>query len=119
MESRISITKSYSLGFPTKFYRDNSIRIYKYLVLYYDDVEKAIGIHFSNDETEENKYAVIHSKNGYGGSAVVRSFFNTYNIDPKKYHGKYKWEKQQLEGAGGLFIIDLKEKETTNGVKAS
>lgn len=119
MESRVSVTKSYSFGFPTKFYRDNGIGEYKYLVLYYDEAEKAVGIHFSNNENEENKYSVIHSKDGYGGSAVVRSFFNTYNIDPKKYYGKYKWEKHQLEGVGELFVIGLKEKEIRNEGRTS
>lgn len=112
LEDKISITKSHSIGFPTKFYKDNNISNYKYVVLYYDRSNKSVGIRFTNDETEENSYSISHSKQGYGGSVVVRSFFNTYDIDPEEYHGKYEWKKHQLEGVGQLFIIELTQKDT-------
>lgn len=110
LEDRITITKSNSIGFPMKYYRDNAIKNKKYVVLFYDDVKKAIGIHFMNNEEEKNKFSIIHSKAGYGGSVVVRSFFRTYNIDPKLYYGRYEWEKINYEGVGEIFVINLKER---------
>lgn len=110
-ESRISITKSNSIGFPTKFYKDNGIKQYKYVVLYYDKDKRAVGVQFTNDESEKNKFSISHSKQGYGGSIVARSFFATCNISPKKYYGKYEWKKYPLEGVGELFVITLKERE--------
>jgi len=109
-ENRISITKSNQIGFPTKFYQDNKINKFKYVVLFWDRENKAIGIHFTNDEKEENRFSIIHSKK-YGGSVVVRSFFKSCNINPKIYHGRYEWEKYNLEGVGEIFVIKLKERD--------
>ncbi len=110
-EDRITITKSNSIGFPQKFYQDNDIKNFKYVVLFWDESNKAIGIHFTNDEKEKNSFKIIHSKKGYGGQVVVRSFFRTYSIDPKVYHGRYEWEKYNLEGVGEIFVIKLKERD--------
>lgn len=112
LESRISITRSNSIGFPTQFYRNNNIRQYKYVVLYYDQDKRAVGLYFTNNEEEKNKFSVMHSKKGFGGSIVARSFFRTYNIDLEKHRGKYEWKKHTLEGIGELFVIELRERET-------
>lgn len=106
-ESRITITKSYSMGFPQKFYQDNGVKNFKYAVLYYDEANKAIGIHLAN-EKDKNGFSIIHSQK-YGGQVVIRSFLKTYNIDPKVYHGRYEWEKYNLEGVGEIFVIKLRE----------
>lgn len=113
LENRITVTKSYSIGFPTKFFKDNKIDSFKYVVLFYDENKKAIGIHFTGDEARKNKFAIIRSKAGYGGSAVLRSFFRTYNIDPNLYYGRYEWEKINYEGIGEIFVINLKERAKT------
>lgn len=108
IEDRITITKSsYSIGFPTKFYEENKIKNYKYVVLFWDEGNKAIGIHFTNDEQEKKRFSVSHSKQGYGGGLSVRSFFKVNGIDPQIYHGKYNWEKHQLPGTGEIFVIKL------------
>lgn len=111
LESRITITSSYSFGFPQKFYRDNNIDKYKYVVLFFDKKNKAVGLHFTNDEEEANKFTVIKNKSGYGGSIVARSFFKTYNLDPKEYKGRYEWTKQEVPGMGEVFVIELKKKK--------
>lgn len=113
-ENRITITKSNSIGFPQKFYRDNGIKNFRYVVLFWDEGNKAVGVYFTNDEKEKNKFTIIHSKKGYGGGVVVRSFFRMYNIDPKIYHGRYEWGKYNLEGVGEIFVIKLKERELKN-----
>lgn len=112
LEERITITKSNSIGYPSKFYQDNNIKQYKYAVLYYDKEQKVIGIHFTNDEQEKNRFSILHSKKGYGGSIIIRSFLKTYDIDPKAYHGRYNWKKYNSEATGELFVIDLKDKDT-------
>jgi len=75
LETRMTITKSYSIGFPTKFFKDNNIANFKFVVLFYDEAKKAIGICFTNVEVRKNKFAIIKSNAGFGGSVVVRSFF--------------------------------------------
>lgn len=110
LEDRITVTKSYSIGFPTKFYTDNGVKGFRYATLFWDSENKAIGINFTNDENEKNKFAITHSKIGYGGSIVMRSFFRSFSIDPKLYHGRYEWEKYPLEDVGNIFLIKLKER---------
>jgi hypothetical protein len=108
-EDRITLTKSNSLGFPKKFYEDNDIKKYSHAVLYWDAKNKAIGVRFTNDKTEKSAFSVMKNTAGYGGGIVVRSFFKINGIDPKIYHGRYEWKKENIEGIGEMFIIELKE----------
>jgi len=117
LENRITITKSNSIGFPSKFYNDNKIKDYKYVILYWDAGNRVIGIKFTNDESEKSKFTIIQSKVGYGGSVVVRSFFKTYGIDPKIYHGRYDWKKQNVEGVGDIYAVKIQEKKTYEEIK--
>lgn len=113
LENRITVTKSNSIGFPQKFSKDNNIDDFKYVILFWDEDSKIIGIKFSNDEAEKNKFSIIKSKAGYGGSAVIRSFFKAYNIDLEKYHGRYEYEKQNVDGIGEVYTIKLRERKNT------
>ncbi|MBU1457689.1 hypothetical protein KJ845_03205, partial [Patescibacteria group bacterium] len=88
-EGRITITASNSIGFPTKFFKENNIANYKYVVLYFDEQERALGIQFSNSDEEQHKFSLIKSNQGYGGSTVATSFFKKYEIDTKIHKGKY------------------------------
>jgi hypothetical protein len=108
MENRITLTKSNSIGFPQKFYEGNGIKNFKYAVLYWDEKNKAIGIHFTNKEKDEG-FKIIHGQK-YGGQIVVRSFLKENNINPDIYRGRYDWEKYNLEGVGEVFVIKLKER---------
>lgn len=107
-EDRITITSSNSIGFPTKFYKENNIDSYKYVILYFDEEKKAIGVQFSTDDNEPHKFTIIKSKDGYGGSVVATSFFKKHGIDPKTHKGKYDWKKAETP-FGELFVIELKQ----------
>jgi hypothetical protein len=114
-EDRITLTKSSSsVGFPQKFYNDNGISAFKYVVLYWDPSNKAMAIHFTNSEDEKNKFKINVSKDGYGGGIGVKSFLRFYNIDPNIYHGRYEWEKAEVPNIGEVFIIKLKENKKAN-----
>lgn len=113
LESRITITKSNSLGFPTKFSDDNEVKKFKYAVLYFDKQSKAIGIQFINNEEEPNKFTIIKSDK-YGASIVAQSFFKVNNIDTKKYHGRYNWKTIDQENVGKLFVIELDNPKLEN-----
>jgi len=105
-EDRITITRSQSIGLPTKFYADNLIKDFNYAVLFYDSENNAIGIQFTNDENEKNRFSIMKSDK-YGGSIVARSFFKINNIDTQKYHARYNWKKIDQGGVGQLFVIEL------------
>ncbi len=108
---KITVTRNQSIGFPTGFYRDHKISDFKYVVLYYDSEQRAIGIDFTNDGEEKSKFTIIHSKDGYGGSIIARSFFTSNGIDAKKYYGRYSWEKYPVESVGEIFVIKLIERQ--------
>lgn len=114
-EDKITVTKSSSIGFPKKFYDDNKVADFKYVVLFYDEAQKVVGIQFINDEAEKSKFTIIRSKaSSAGGAIIARSFFKTYNIDTLKYSGRYEYKKENIEGiVGQVFVIQLKEKVQT------
>ena len=107
VEDRITISSSNSIGFPTKFFQDNKIGDFKFVVLYYDESEKAIGIQFNNDEVEKHKFTLIKSKIGYGASIVATSFFKVNGIDARTYRNRYAWEKVNQDGIGELYVIKI------------
>lgn len=108
LENRITVTRSQTFGFPRYFYKENHIDDYKYVVLYYDG-DGRVGIHFTSDDDEEGKIAILKNKQGYGGSVIARNFFKLNNIDLDKAHGKFQWSKKDIDGIT-LFVINLKEK---------
>jgi len=110
-ENRITVTASSSFGFPLKFVKDNNVGNYKYVVIYYDEQEKVVGFLFTSNEEEQHKFTVIRSKRGYGGAIVATSFFKTNNIESKEYKGRYKWETQEMEGTGKIFVIKLTKRQ--------
>lgn len=111
LEKRISITAYRSFGFPTKFFIDNKIGKYKYVVLFYDAKNKAVGFQFTNDEAEKHKFTLIRSKEGYGGAVVATSFFKSYNMNSNRLKGKYEWKRKNIPGIGQLFVINLTDRE--------
>jgi hypothetical protein len=114
LENRITITKSNTFGFPTKFSEDNNIKSFKYVVLFYDKKSNAIGIHFTNDEEEKNKFSIIKYKK-YGASIIATSFFKLNSIDTKKYHGRYHWKIINYDNVGKLYVIKLNDKNFDSG----
>lgn len=115
-ETRITVTKSNHIGFPTMFYRDNRVADYKYAVLYYDPQEMAIAVRFTNDEAETGRFSIMRSNRDYGGGVVATSFFKANRIDTQRYAGRYDYEKLAaaevgVEGNADLFVIKLKEKD--------
>ena len=109
-ENKITVTSSNSFGLPSGFFKKNFIDKFRYASLYYDKDNKAVGLHFHNNDNEEHKFSIVKSGK-YGGSIVATSFFKINGISPKKYKGKYKWKKIRLNEEKELFVINLKKVE--------
>lgn len=112
-EGRITVTGSNGFGLPTKFYRDNQIYDFKYVVLYWDQDKKVVGMHFTNDKDEKSKFSIVKSKK-YGGMVSAKSFFTKNEIDAKLYKGRYDYEKHDEPGVGRLYVIRLVERNISN-----
>lgn len=119
-EDRITVTRSRSIGLPTQFYKDNNIRNYKYGILFFDPEKIVIGVKFSNNEDEQGKITITHSKE-YGGHLLANSFFKSNRINTKRYSGRYRYTKKSAKSLGFdedgvIFLVELKDnnKETTN-----
>ncbi len=110
-ETRITVTRHKSFGFPKKFFDDNHVGDYKYVILYYDESQKAVGFQLTNSVEEPHKFTIIRNNKGYGGSVIASSFFGTYNIDPLLYYGRYTWEKKEYPDIGTVFVIVLHERK--------
>ena len=114
---KISITRSYSFGFPPTFYRENNLKIYTHAVVYYDVEKRVIGIQFLQGK-EDGAFKLI--KQGVGDKThatfVARSFFNSYNLNVNEIKGRYKPKTIDQEGIGKIFLIDLKDKKE-NSIK--
>lgn len=107
LEHRLTITKSGYMGFPNKFYEDNKVSDFKYVIFYYSPSENAVGVKFSNDEQEKGVLKIHHNKDSKGGWVVAKNFFRTNNIDFAIYSGRYEWQKEGPEGIGELYVIKL------------
>lgn len=114
-ENRISVTRNRAIGFPTQFYKENGVRKFKYATLFFDRSRNAIGIKFTNNEEESGRLAISHSKNDYGGHILANSFFKANRINPKRFAGRYEYDKRSLSALnidepGDMFIIQLAER---------
>ena len=109
LSNTISLTKSESFGFAAGFYKKYNISIFDYVTLFYDESEKKVGFQFSKEKLGKSSFTLIHSNNKQSGSIIARSFFRSFEIDSKKYLGKY--EPVEFEDAqhGKMFYIILTE----------
>ena len=110
---KISITGSYSFGFPPAFYTDNGLADYSYAILFYDENAKVIGIHFIK-EREEGAFKMIpHGKDDKtSASFVARSFFNTFKLPVDKIKGRYEPNVINQDSIGKIFLIQVKEAQS-------
>lgn len=110
LEDRITVTSTYSFGFPTKFYHDQKIDQFRFAVLYFEPSQLAVAIYFTSNEQEPHKFRIVKTSKGMGGSINATSFFKVYDLDPKDYHGRYEWTKDEMPGVGPVYIIQLKKR---------
>lgn len=109
-DTNITLTRSHVLRFSSGFYKTNSLKNYKYVILFYDKANEAIGFQFTNISTK-GAFKISTEKTNSGGYTSIVSFLKANNIDPYFYHGKYEWHKEFIPGIGETFVVDLKINE--------
>lgn len=117
LQSKITLTESGSFGFTSQLVKDEGLRPYDFVTLYYDSDAKAVGFRFHSDPSYPHLLKVIKSKE-YGVSVSATSFLNVNKIDPAKYSDRYGWKKVEQEGIGTLYVIELKEHPVNNDSNA-
>lgn len=100
----ISINKVKRISFSNGFFKCAAEEIddNKFVDLFFSRSKNAILFKF-----EKNS-----SKKSYGLSRMISptAFFDTYEIDAEKYHGKYIPKKEEIEGHGTFWVIYLDKK---------
>lgn len=85
--------------------------------MFFDEAQKVVGMQFVSHSGESEGFKINSYGEGSktGASVIARSFFNKYNIDPRKVYGKYEFEKMPAEGGSPLYLIQLKEHQRVSG----
>lgn len=104
----LSIGEAGGIGISSGFVKKHDANKYTNAKLFYDKNKQAIGIKFLS-EKEMGSISTKFYKEG-GGAINGKGFFIKYDIDPKKYKGRY--EPKEIEQTGEkLYVIELKVKE--------
>lgn len=108
---KFSLNKSFSIGLPPALFKEEGLTDNNHVILFFDETQKVIGLQFVNHDGQGEGFKINIYGEGdrKGASIIARSFFNKYNIDPKKYHGKYDFEKIQQDG-NDVYLFQLKER---------
>jgi len=98
---KVGIWSRGQIGFNKGAVEKYKLEDYNYVVLFFDDEERKIGIKLTNDPKEEGAAKVIKRQNAVSFSA--NAFLNTFEIDHEKTR-KYDLDFNKEEG---MFIIQL------------
>lgn len=106
-DDKIVITKSGLIRLSAGFCRVTNLipNKYKYVVLFYDKVNRAIGMKFLH-EHEIGALSLTRDKAAMVFAA--KAFFLTYALDLLLISGRYSWKKELIIGHGEVYIVDVK-----------
>ncbi len=105
----ISINKSFSFGLLSGFYSKEGIKDFRKVVLFFDNISKAVAFSFTNDNNAEGSFTITHGNNN--GSISARSFFIGNDVRDEQFLGKRIPRKIKDDKLGSLYVIDLIKKE--------
>lgn len=103
--------KSYSFGFSSGFYNQEKIKNFKYVVLFYSDVDNSCAFQFTNEEGADGAFKITHNTNGNSGSVGCRSFIAAHQLHKTEYFGRKKPKKIIDPEFGELWVIKLSGKD--------
>jgi hypothetical protein len=102
---KISIWKRGNIGFNRGAITKFNLTDYKYVILFYDEDEKKIGIQLTNDPSEKGIIKIIKTKTG--ASISAKGFLSTYGL----LHDKTINYNVHYDENDKMHVIDLKEKD--------
>ena|ERR1700722_8995688 len=101
-DTKIAINKSGLIRLSSGFCRITDILKFRYVLLFYDEINKAIAFKFTNTK-EEGVLTVTKDKTGATISAT--SFIKANNLNQRSK--RYDWEKLNIPAIGEVFVINL------------
>lgn len=110
----VSVTERGSLLFSAGFAHKAKLRgqaAPTHALLSYSGVNNAIIVEFTSDA--EASGALKLTKGG-NVTITTTSFWKYFNLDPKKFVGRYTPTKTKVPKRGSVWIIDLSEKIASN-----
>lgn len=106
-DAKIAINKSGLIRLSRGFRVATNTTNFKYVILYYDSVNKAIALRFAN--TRESG-ALNVTKDRTSATVSAKTFMKANNLNLRSYFGRYDWKKQKIPDIGQVFIIELNKK---------
>lgn len=102
LSASLTIRQNGHLMFNEDARSEYGLHQYQYVILFFDRVQRAIGIRFTNDKTEDGALRLLSgSHNSY---VTARAFFEKYRIDYSEAH------KFDLEPMGELLVTFLRDR---------
>lgn len=99
---RVSVWSRGQIGFNQAAVDDYGIDKFKFVVLYYDEDAKRIGLEFTNDEKADGACKLAFRKNA-GVSISAIAFLKTFKID----YSETKGFDLGFDKESGFYTIDL------------
>ncbi len=105
--AKISLVKAGGFGFSAGLFNKYGLKDSTAIKLFYDKEKMAVGFKFL--KTQESGSVKLKKREDTGGYLSAISFLNKYNIDSKKYSGRYDPQEVKDDNLGRLFVIELNE----------
>ena len=105
----ISLGESGGFGVSAGFVKKYEIASTTAVKIFYDQAQNAVAFKFY-DKFEEGMLKVKMAANQGGGHINANAFLIKFDIDAKKYKGKYSPTEIDMPNIGKVFVIELKEK---------
>lgn len=106
-DNKISINRGGLIRLSVGFCRTTNVRDFKYVVLYYDSINKAVAFKFTVNQAKE---ALKLTKDNSSLVVSGKLFFLVNNLAEKNCVGRYDWQKLSLPNIGEVYIIELTKK---------
>jgi hypothetical protein len=106
---RISVTRSFSFGFPPAFFAEHGLDAFDYVEIYFDKQQLAVAFRFLKGPSDASfKFIKYAEGTKRGGTFVAKSFFTGNDIQPDEVNGKYDVERT-LVGGDEVYVIQLQK----------